>query len=197
MKRLAVMALCIFASGAEALTPAPDAAVVSYRKGVFDRDSWNSWYDNLKGVTREGAEYYVSWRNTPGQVLSCEVMSGGDSRFRTGCVTAREFFKPIDALRQSDADYWRGWRGEQALTYGYPGHTTPHTAASGAYASGLPYDYSTPSGAAASCADQVRQTAGFFDSYYDASTNTFNSIGTDFARMEWQQCLIRHGAVAR
>jgi hypothetical protein len=86
--------------------PQPSAA---YRQGQADRLSWESWFSDLTGDERAGADYWAAHRSLPNPG-SCSVVppsTGAD--WSAGCVAAQQKLAAWDVRRKSEPDYRLGW----------------------------------------------------------------------------------------
>lgn len=180
---------------ANAAVPA-DTSDPSYRDGARARDVWENWYGTLSGSFRGGAEYYATWRSKPAQLMPCALAAGDDTSFRDGCLRAQAFFRPVDARRMTDAQYWNGWNKRVPYQFGIPGETTaiapaPHFDADRVTDTD---DFLTPYAATRSCRNIVRGM-GFvtFDAFYNDKTAQYTYFGSNGANFQFEKCLVAHG----
>jgi hypothetical protein len=81
----------------------------SYRDGMADRITWETWYGALAGADRDGATYWASHRSVahPG---TCQPPPGTDaSAWMAACKTAQQRLNPIDVRRKTEPDYRAGF----------------------------------------------------------------------------------------
>lgn len=183
---------------ANAAVPA-DTSDPSYRDGARARDVWENWYGTLSGSFRGGADYYATWRSKPAQLMPCALAAGDDTSFRDGCLRAQAFFRPVDARRMTDAQYWNGWNKRVPYQFGIPGEitvpggTSAYPATSYAPPVRPSRDYSTPETAMNSCAADIRDQGFSIDVYYDPNARIFHHRALAADRFAWQKCMTLHG----
>lgn len=110
--RLALMASCVVGAlcsvSAHAAPVPPDANSASYKQGVADRDTWETWFGTVHGSKLEGADWWAGQRSLQSPVpCSAHAASGGD--WLSGCLEAKKLLTPSDARRKSDPQYRNGW----------------------------------------------------------------------------------------
>ena|SRR5665213_963132 len=81
-------------------------ATSAFRAGHADRQAWETWFDNLSGSVRAGAEFWASHRSDPNPPA---CTSTSDVAFRSGCEEAQKRLAPSDRRRRAEADYKAGW----------------------------------------------------------------------------------------
>jgi len=93
---------------AGAATIDADPSSASYQQGSADRDSWETWFNNLKGFELEGANYWAGQRSLNAPVPCSTHASNGDD-WLTGCTEAKGRLAASDARRKIDPQYQNGW----------------------------------------------------------------------------------------
>jgi hypothetical protein len=81
----------------------------AYMEGANARRSWETWFGQLSGAFKGGAEYWTGQRSLtkPGSCYGPTGQSLGD--WTAGCVAAQRFLGLSDIRRKSEPDYRVGW----------------------------------------------------------------------------------------
>jgi hypothetical protein len=88
------------------LTNMSAMTTTAFGDGHADRKAFESWFDQLSGVYRAGAEFWAGHRSDPSPP---DCVSTTDVAFRSGCEDARTKLDPADRRRRAEPDYKAGW----------------------------------------------------------------------------------------